>query len=296
MYPASFAYAAPESVADAIALLAAHDDAKVLAGGCSLIPLLKFRLAEVGVLVDLRHAVSDRIEVGAGELRIGAMTRESDLERSPVVNRLLPLLAETSAVIADPVVRNMGTVGGNLAHADPANDHPAAMLAVDATVVVEGADGERRIPIDAFFRDLYETSLGSSEIVTGIAIPLPAPGSGGAYEKLERQVGDFAIVATAVQLTIVDGLITAARVGLTNVGPTAVHAAATEALLVDRPPTDSVLRAAAAAVVDGIEPWDELRGSAAYKLDVLPAVAARALVRAVTRARQSASGSPGIAP
>jgi aerobic carbon-monoxide dehydrogenase medium subunit len=291
MYPASFAYAAPDSIDEVIRLLRDYEDAKVLAGGCSLIPLLKFRLAEIAILVDLRHAVGGQIELRDGELHIGAMTREADLERSPIVARILPLLAETSAWIADPVVRNMGTVGGNLAHADPANDHPAAMLAVDASVIAAGPDGVRRIPIDTFFRDLYETSLAPAEIVTGIVVPLPPPCSGGAYEKLERQVGDFAIVGVAAQLTLTDGTIAAARIGLTNVGPTTVRASATEALLLAREPTREVLREAAAAVIEGIEPWDELRGSAGYKRDVLPAIARRALERAIARAEASTEGA-----
>ena len=290
MYPASLAYAAPDSIAEVIRLLQEYEDAKVLAGGCSLIPLLKFRLAEVGVLVDLRRAVGGEIDLRDGELHIGAMTREADLERSPIVGRILPLLAETSAWIADPVVRNMGTVGGNLAHADPANDHPATMLAVNASVIASGPDGERRIAIDSFFRDLYETSLAPAEIVTGIRVPIPPPGSGGAYEKLERQVGDFAIVGVAVQLTVTDGAIVAARIGLTNVGPTTVRASATEALLLTREPTGEVLREAAAAVIEGLEPWDELRGSSAYKLEVLPAIARRALERAIVRAEASTDG------
>lgn len=290
MYPASFAYAAPDSIPEVIRLLREYEDAKVLAGGCSLIPLLKFRLAEVGILVDLRRAVGGEIELRDGELHIGAMTREADLERSPIVGRILPVLAETSAWIADPVVRNMGTVGGNLAHADPANDHPATMLALNASVMATGPDGERRIAIDSFFRDLYETSLTPAEIVTGICVPVPPPGSGGAYEKLERQVGDFAIVGVAAQLTLTEGAISAVRIGLTNVGPTAVRASATEALLLAREPTREVLQEAAAAVIEGIEPWDELRGSSGYKLGVLPAIARRAVGRAIARAEAPPDG------
>ena len=169
------------------------------------------------------------------------------------------------------------------------------MLAVGASVIATGPDGERRIAIDSFFRDLYETSLAPAEIVTGIAVPLPPPGSGGAYEKLERQVGDFAIVGVAAQVTLADGAIVAARIGLTNVGPTTVRASASEALLLAREPTLEVLREAAAAVVDGIQPWDELRGTAGYKRDVLPAIARRAIERAIARARHSADGRAAAA-
>ena len=294
MYPASFAYVAPSTVAEAVRVLAAHGpDAKVLAGGCSLIPLLKLRLAEPRVLIDVRHALSGELDERQGEVRIGAMVRESALERSAVVRRALPILVDTCEVIADPIVRNMATVGGNVAHADPANDHPATMLALGVTFGVQGPAGERLIAVDDFFLDLYATALAADEILTEIRVPLPSAGSGGAYEKLERQVGDFAIVAAAVQVRIDEGRFVGARIALTNMAPTAVRAREAEALLLGSRVDDATLDRVAAASVVGLEPWDELRGSASYKLDVLPVIVRRALRRAVDRAAAGAAGAQG---
>jgi carbon-monoxide dehydrogenase medium subunit len=286
MYPAAFDYLAPASWDDAIAALVEHGpDAKVLAGGCSLIPILKLRMAEPRVLVDLgRIGARDVVDDG-DVLRLGAMVRESTIEDpAGPIHRRCRLLAETSAVIADPIVRNMGTVGGNLAHADPANDHPAAMLALGAQIVARGPRGERIIGIDEFFVDLYLTALGPDELLTEIRVPADGPGTGGAYEKFERQVGDFPIVAVAARLTVIDGVVTDARIGLTNVGPTAVRARAAENELVGRPATAEAIGRAADAAGAAIEPWSELRGSAAFKRATLPTIAARAIGRAVERA------------
>jgi carbon-monoxide dehydrogenase medium subunit len=294
MYPARFDYLAPTSWDEAVAALAAHgSDAKVLAGGCSLIPLLKLRMAEPRVLVDLRRIGADRVTEAPGEIRLGAMVRESTVEapEGPVARRCR-LLAETSAVIADPIVRNMGTVGGNLAHADPANDHPAAMLALGAELVALGPGGERRIAVDDFFVDLYQTALGPGELLTEIRIAPDEEGTGGAYEKFERQVGDFPIVAVAARVRVEDGVVREARIGLTNVGPVAVRARASEAALVGRPVEPAVLDEAAAAATAEVEPWNELRGSRAFKLAVLPTIARRAIGRAVERAL--VSGAPEI--
>lgn len=289
MFPASFDYLAPTSWAEALAALVAHgSDGKVLAGGCSLIPLLKLRLAEPKVLIDLRRVGGAEIVEEPGGLRIGAMVRESTIEASGgVVARRSPLLAETSAVIADPIVRNMGTVGGNLAHADPANDHPAAMIALGAQLVALGPGGERLIDIDSFFVDLYQTSLAPDELITEIRVPTDGPGIGGAYEKFERQVGDFPIVAVAARVRIEDGLIREARIGLTNVGAVAVRARASEAALIDRPADAATVDEAAAVVTTDVEPWNELRGSGNFKRAALPTIAGRAMARAIARAMAS---------
>jgi carbon-monoxide dehydrogenase medium subunit len=286
MYPAAFDYLSPTTWDDAVAALVEHGpDAKVLAGGCSLIPILKLRMAEPRVLVDLRRIGARDVVDDGDMLRLGAMVRESTVEdRNGAVHRRCPLLAETSAVIADPVVRNMGTVGGNLAHADPANDHPAAMLALGAQLVARGPRGERAIGIDDFFVDLYLTALEPDELLTEIRVPADGPGTGGAYEKFERQVGDFPIVAVAARVTVTDGVVTDARIGLTNVGPTAVRARAAEGELIGRPPSAESIRSAADAAGVAIEPWSELRGSAAFKRATLPTIAARAIGRAVERA------------
>ena len=293
MYPAAFDYYAPDSWDEAVGALVAHGpDAKILAGGCSLIPILKLRMAEPHVLIDLRRVGGHDVIEESQRLRLGAMVRESTIDDPVgVVARRCALLAETSAVIADPIVRNMGTVGGNLAHADPANDHPAAMLALGAELVARGPSGERTIAIDDFFVDVYQTALAPDELLTEILVPTDGPGTGGAYEKFERQVGDFPIVAVAARLTVADGIVSAARIGLTNVGPTALRARDAEDLLIGRPADTGAFEEAAAASAADVEPWSELRGSADFKRTVLPTVAGRAIRRALDRAL--ASGRDG---
>jgi carbon-monoxide dehydrogenase medium subunit len=227
-------------------------------------------------------------------LRIGAMVRESSIdEPGGAAARRCAILRETSAVIADPIVRNMGTVGGNLAHADPANDHPATMLALDAEIVARGPSGDRVIRVDAFFVDLYQTALEPDELLTEIRVPTDRVGTGAAYEKFERQVGDFPIVGVAVRVSVADGIVTAARMGLTNVGPTALRAQASEELLVGRPASDALIDEAAGAATADIEPWSELRGSADYKRAILPVIAGRAIRRAVRRATTAPGGDRG---
>src|SRR5499426_751841 len=223
MIPAAFEYHAPGTIGEATALLAKlGEDAKVLSGGQSLIPYMKLRLASPAHLVDINGIPGlSGIRESDGVLRIGALTRESELEESEIVRSRYPLLHDTSKVIADPLVRNLATVGGNLAHGDPANDHPATMLALGAEVVAVGPKGKRRIPIASFYTGPFETALEADEILTEIRVPVPAPRSGGAYLKLERKVGDFATAAVAVQIALDEnGACEHAGVGLTNVGMT----------------------------------------------------------------------------
>src|SRR6267142_15826 len=227
MIPAAFEYHAPSTIDEATARRAKRgEDAKVLSGGQSLIPLMKLRLASPAHLVDINGIPGlSGIREGDGVLRIGALTRESDLEESELVRSHYPLLHDTSKVIADPIVRNLATVGGNLAHGDPANDHPATMLALGAQIVATGANGERVSAIDDFFVSLFTTALDHGEILTEIRIPIPAAKSGGAYFKLERKVGDFATAAVAVQLTLdAAGAVQKVGIGLTNVGGTPIRA------------------------------------------------------------------------
>src|SRR5262249_3494549 len=204
MIPAAFEYHAPTSITEASALLARlGEEAKILSGGQSLIPLMKLRLANPRHLVDINRIPGlAGIRQPDGFLRTGAVMREADLEESEVIRSRYPLLHDTSKVIADPVVRNLATIGGNLAHADPANDHPAAMLAIGAEIVAAGQRGERRLPVEAFFPGPFATALKADEILTEIRVPVPAARSGGAYLKLERKVGDFATAAVAVQITL----------------------------------------------------------------------------------------------
>ena len=291
MIPASFDYHVARDVAHAIELLVSTGgEGKVLAGGQSLIPLMKFRLAQPTYLVDLNRIASlAYVRESDGELRIGALTREADLEASPIVRQRYPILAETAAVVADPLVRNLATVGGNLAHADPANDHPATMLALRASVVARGPKGERLIPIDQFFVDTFTTSLSADEILTEIRVPKPAPRSGGAYVKLERKVGDFAIAGVAASVTLDDkGKVSAVGIALTNVGPTAIRARRAEGSLRDQAPEDKAIAAAAAGAAAEAQPVSDLRGPADYKRDVVRVLTARALRQAVARARGGA--------
>ena len=215
MIPAPFDYHAPDTLDEAIALLGQHgDDAKFLAGGQSLIPAMRFRLAAPDVLIDIgRIRDLAYVEERGDHLAIGAMTREHALEASAAVAKSYPLLLDTAKVIADPIVRNKATVGGNLAHADPANDHPATMLAYGAKVVARGAKGTRTIAIDDLFTGLFETSLAPGEILTEIQIPKPGKHAGGAYLKIERKVGDYAVAAVAVQLEMAGPAIHAIRIG-----------------------------------------------------------------------------------
>src|SRR6266852_20083 len=205
LIPGSFDYLVAQSVNEAVALLDQHgEDAKILAGGQSLIPLLRFRLAGPSVLIDINRINGlEYIQETDGTLHIGALTREAELDSSSLIRDRYPILHDTSIMVADPVVRNWATVGGNLAHADPANDHPATMLALGASFVAQGPAGERVIPAREFFTDVtFETTLQAGELLTEIRVPEPVPGSGGAYLKLERKVGDYAVAGVAAYLIL----------------------------------------------------------------------------------------------
>jgi carbon-monoxide dehydrogenase medium subunit len=287
MIPASFSYHAPTSVAAATGLLAQYgDDAKILSGGQSLIPLMKLRLATPKHLVDINRIPGlAYVRKDDGVLAIGALAREADLEESELVQSHYPILIDTTRVIADPLVRNLATVCGNLAHADPANDHPSTMLVLGAEVVAAGPRGERRISITEFFVGPFTTVLRPDEIVTHIRIPLPPPRSGGAYVKLERKVGDFATAAVAVQVALAaNGTCERVGIGLTNVGPAPIEARrAAESLRGARPDGSAIKRAAELAAGES-QPESDLRGSADYKRDLVRVLTARALRQACERA------------
>ena len=288
MIPGSFDYHAPGSLAEAIDLLGKHrDDAKVLSGGQSLLPLLKLRLGSAGHLVDIGKIPGlEYIKEEGGFLKIGGRTREAALEHSDLVRKKYPLLADTAEVIADPLVRNLATVGGNLAHGDPANDHPATMLAYGAEVVATGPKGARTIPIDKFFTGLFETALASDEILTEIRIPAPPPKSGGAYMKLERKVGDFATAAAAAQVTLgANGTIERVGIGLTNAGPTPIHATAAEQSLKGKKPDADAIAAASKLAAQATSPSADRRGTVEYKKEMARVLTARALAKAVARAQ-----------
>jgi carbon-monoxide dehydrogenase medium subunit len=287
MIPAAFDYHAPTSLDEALSLLAAHgDEAKVLAGGQSLIPMMRFRLAEPGVLVDLNQIEGMAgVTEEDGHLWIGALTRHAEVERSDLIRKRYPLLHEAASVIADPIVRNRGTVAGSLVHADPAGDWGAVMLACRAELEVHGPDGERMVPIDELFVTTFMTSLSPGEIVAGIRIPMAGERSGGAYEKLERKVGDFATVAVAARLELAgDGTCSEVGIGLTAVGATNLRAEEAEKALTGKKPDEAAIDAASRAAAEASRPNADNRGSVEYKRDMVRVLSARALRRAAARA------------
>jgi carbon-monoxide dehydrogenase medium subunit len=291
MIPGKFDYLVPTTLAEAVSMLDEHGyDAKILAGGQSLIPAMRFRLAAPEILIDINQIEGlSYLKEENGHLAIGAMTREAEVDGSALVKQKYSLLADTAKVIADPLVRNMATVGGNLAHADPANDHPATMLAYRAEVVAVGPDGERVISIDDFFVDLFENSLADNEILKEIRIPTPPANSGGVYLKIERKVGDYAVAAVAVQLTLDGDTCTSARIGLTNVAPTPLRATSAEAAIVGKSLTEENIKAAGVAASQDCDPSSDLRGSVDYKRDLVRIITMRAIRAAAERAKGASS-------
>jgi carbon-monoxide dehydrogenase medium subunit len=287
MIPAPFEYHRPSSLNEAISLLKHHGaQAKVLSGGMSLLPTLKLRLGAFAHLVDINRIPGlDTIKEEGGFLRIGAMARQSALERSDLIRKKYPILADAVPLIADPLVRNRGTVGGNVANGDPANDEPAIMIALGATLVAHGTKGERSIPANKFYTGLYETALARDEILTEIRIPLPPARSGGAYQKLKRKTGDFAVAAVAVQLSLdAKGAVASAGIGLTNAGPTPVEAAEAAKFLVGKTPDAKTIAEAARLAAAKSNPSADHRGSVEYKKEMARVLAARALQAALERA------------
>jgi aerobic carbon-monoxide dehydrogenase medium subunit len=291
MFPASFDYESPGSLEEALGLLASHgDDAKVMAGGQSLIPLLKLRLAAPGLVVDIGRVPGlAGVDVQDGGLTIGARARHVDIERSAALRGRFPILTEAAPQISDPLVRNSGTVGGSICHADPAGDWGSVMLALNAEFVARSTRGERRIPASGFFDGPFTTALEPDEILTQIRVPAPAGRSGGAYLKLERKIGDFATVAVAVQVELANGHIGRAGIGLTSVGPTNLKATQAEQLLAGAEPDDAVIDEAARLAAGACEPRSDLRGSADYKRDVVRVYVKRGLRTAIARARGNAA-------
>ncbi len=289
MIPAPFEILRPKTIPEAIALLSEHgDEAKILSGGQSLIPMMKLRLARPGFLVDINRIPGlDYIKEEGGFLKIGALVREHELERSPIVKAKFPLLADTVKVIADPQVRNLATVVGNLAHGDPANDHPAAMLALGASLVITGANGERVVPVTDFFVSLFTTALEPNEVATELRIPIPPPRSGGAYLKLERKVSDFATAAVAVQLTLDGDMIRTAGIGVTNAGPIPIKAKRAEQFLAGKKPDNGTFAKAADLAAEDSQPSADLRGPVEYKIGLIKELTRRALRLAVERASGS---------
>ena len=291
MIPGSFDYHAPATLDEAIKLLGElGEDAKILAGGHSLIPMMKLRLAEPTNLIDI-NGLSDLnyIKEENGCLCIGAMTREATLETSDLVAEKYPILKDTSEVIADPLVRNMATVGGNIAHGDPANDHPATMVALGAEVVINGPGGilggrERTIAIDDFFKGPLMTALEQNEILTELRIPVNGGKSGAAYKKLERKVGDYAIAGAAAALQFDGDNCSSAGIALTNVGPTPIRATEAQNALIGTSVSSDDIDKAAELAAAASQPVGDHRGSEEYKRAVVKVLTARAVQTAKDRA------------
>src|SRR5215472_18299782 len=292
MVPAAFDYRAPTSLEEALMVLREHgDDAKVMAGGQSLIPLLKLRFASPALVVDIgRIPGLSGIEAEDATLRIRTRTRHVDLERDTSLDSVCPILREAARQISDPLVRNLGTVGGSLCHADPAGDWGSVMIALDAEFVARSLAGERTIAAGDFFQGPFSTALRPDEVLTEVRIPRAGTGrrSGGTYLKLERKVGDFATVGVAVQVQLTNGTVERAGIGLTAVGPNSLKAVDAERSLVGRPPTGEAITEAARLAAAAAEPRDDVRGSAAYKRDVVRVFVQRGLRAVVGRAMEEA--------
>ncbi len=282
MLPSSFEYHRADTLDEALALLTQHgDDAKVLAGGQSLIPMMKLRFATPGHLVDINRIPGlDGIEERDGALHLGTLVRHKALAASDVVRKRYPTVADTAPQIADPIVRNLGTIGGSLSHADPAGDLASTMLAMNASVVLTGTRGERVVPIGEFLVDTFTTSAEPDELVTEITVPTPPPRSGGTYLKLERKVGDWATVGVAVALSMSNGSIGRAGIGLTGVGLKNLQATDAEQSLAGAEPTDEAFAEAGRKAAAIASPVSDVRGPEEYKRHMIEVYVRRGLAQA----------------
>ena len=285
MIPAAFDYHAPTTLADALALMSRlGSDAKLLAGGHSLLPMMKLRFAQPEHLIDLNRIDALRgIREDGNTVVVGAMTVENDLITSPILQARVPLLCEAARLIADPQVRSRGTIGGDIAHGDPGNDHPALAIALDATLVLVGPNGTRSVPADGFFLGTYMTQMAEDEILTELHFPALEAGAGCAYEKLKRKTGDWATAGAAVVMRMKGGVVDSVRIALTNVGPTALRANDAEDALRGKPLDDAPIDAAVAAARAICDPQDDLRGDIAYKTAMAGEMVRRALRKAASR-------------
>jgi aerobic carbon-monoxide dehydrogenase medium subunit len=286
MIPGSFSYHRPTSIADAVKLLASlGDEARPLAGGHSLVPMMKLRLATPEHLVDL-HGIDGLkgIRRDGALVVIGAMTTQHELLASQEITKSLPILHESALLIADPQVRYMGTIGGNVANGDPGNDMPALMMTLGATYRLEGSNGSREVAAAEFYQGAYFTALEPGEILTSIAIPVPAAGHGYAYEKLKRKVGDYATAAAAVVLTMAAGKVATCAIGLTNLHETPLLATDAARAVIGTSLDEATLKKAAAAAEAIMSPAADARGPAEYRKHVGGIMVTRALTRAAGRA------------
>jgi carbon-monoxide dehydrogenase medium subunit len=292
LLPPKFDYVSPSSLSEAIDVLKTRGEgAKVIAGGQSLIPLLKLRLAAPTLLVDINRIPGlEYIRESDGFLRLGALTRMADVEASGLLRMKYPIIHDASKVIADPLVRNLGTVGGNVSHGDPSNDLPAVMLALDAELSVAGPSGLRAVRARDFFLDTFTVALEHNEILTEIRVPLPSHRSGGAYLKVEQKVADFATAGAAVYLRLnARGDCESLGIGLTAVGPKAIRAAKAEEALRGQKPTDmEAVKKVAMLAAEASDPMSDIRGTAEYKRDLVRLLVTRALKQAYRRAKGGA--------
>ena len=293
MIPAAFKYASPTTIQEATALLSSHADAKVLAGGHSLLPLMKLRLAQPPVLVDINRIPGldyIREDLSLERLRIGALVRHDEFEQSQLIKSRYPLLWDTARGIGDPLVRNRGTMAGAVAHADPAADWPASLLALNAEVVAAGQNGERVIPITELYVAILTTSLEPDELVTEIRVPMPSERSGGAYEKLERKVGDYAVIGVGAQLSLDSAAnIATAGLGLCNAGSVSIKATEAERFLQGKPVAPDNINEAARLAMEASDPIEDDRVPVDYKRAMVRELTRRALRRAAERARGGAA-------
>ena len=287
MRPRSFEYYAPSSLHEALTLLSTTEDAKVLAGGQSLITIMKLRLATPNALIDINGITElSYIREENGAIAIGALTRHDQLSRDRIIQEKLPLLAEAANVIADQQVRNRGTIGGSLAHADPTADLPTACMALNASIITRSENGSRSVASSDFFRDFFTTALKQDEIIQEVRIPIPPPRSGGAYAKLAKGHNDFALVAVAVQTSLASGdVCNAISVVLGGVGSTPTHAPETEKLLMGQVIDDRLIRQASLKAAEGLTPNPDFRATTELKLKIIRTLTEKTLRTAVSRAR-----------
>ena len=282
MIPPRFEYHAPKTVGEAVALLGQlGSEAKLLAGGHSLLPMMKLRFAQPEHLIDINRIPELRgIREEGATVVIGAMTVENELISSPILQAKVPLLCEAAKLIADPQVRNRGTIGGDIAHGDPGNDHPALSLVIEASFVLEGPKGRRTVAADGFFLGTYMTQLEENEVMCEISVPAFAHGTGYAYEKLKRKTGDWATAGCAVVIRKKGDQVSHVRIGLTNVAPTALRAEEAEAALLNKPFNAANVQAAVAAAIAICNPAEDLRGDIEYKTAMAGEMVKRALNKA----------------
>jgi len=287
MYPAAFEYHAPGTVKDALKLLGKLDDAKILAGGHSLVPMMKFRLAQPKNIIDLRKVSGlGGIKDAKGVIEVGAMATHWEVESSKVMKAKALVVSETAAVIGDPAVRNKGTIGGSLAHADPAADMPATAIALGFEFVCEGPKGKRTVKVDDWFKGLMTTAIKDTELLTQIRIPVWPAGSGACYMKFPHPASRFAVVGVCAAITVdKNGTCTKASVGVTGAGTKAVRAKGVEAGLTGKTLDAATIEAAAQKAADGVDVQADLQGSVEYKSHLCRVFARRALEAALKRAR-----------